>query len=64
MTEMKMRFERVSSGYKLGCDDRVTFEIDVTDATIDAVLESFEDFLRGCGYVFDRIEVVNDAADD
>lgn len=42
-------------------------QIGSTDAddgiTVDEVLECFSDFLRGIGYVFDSIEVVNKDTD-
>lgn len=38
--------------------------IDADDLSLDELIPAFEDFLRGCGYVFDgHLEIVNNEAD-
>jgi hypothetical protein len=42
---------------------KITYETD--DYTLNALLENFEDFLKGCGFVFDgNIDIVKDDYSD
>lgn len=51
--EYNMKFSHESNGTKV--------ELETQEVTLPAILEEFENFLRGCGFSFDgNIEVVYD----
>jgi len=56
-TQQEFIFTRV---YKINQQARQVIKVTTEEESLDEVIFSIEGFLKGCGFVFDHLDIVND----